>query len=601
MSKQILCEQVDESIFNACWERFFPSGTADKLPKFILDKTQDVFPGYIEVSLLLEYPCHQAKFFWEMITKGLCPGKTLFIASFFSTVQLKNNQQYMLICSKILIEEQSVWEQVHKHFSIWQKEILSAIKSTYQAQRILEMKGYTYGDKVSFLHEKITSYLYRFPSLFDYDVYPVFQKFMLSVAFSYKQQRSSRQLVKIILLSYRLMNRLVTKGEKKPHSRHIFCHLGLEEVDSLLGPRKVIHCFVALNLLKSQEVFTKKHLSRALESTFLKGSVIEESFFSHTESDGKHAVYFMEIEHPNRDFTMQDIQQAQSILQRQIAISIGYLVQPVFMPRNEEEILKYTVTLAHQIQTPKDCPQIVILFDEQRDEKVFFTVIIARVRSKDDLQDILCDLHNMDIIWEKTKEIGFKEIAVLHVGLDSTLFLREDFSLNLYQARQNIVHAIQDVLGDIRDYNGGMIAQQIDVLEDLKKQFTSHQEHEHFLEIFFHALQPVEMRSSVDLPILKKFYSFFKKIFYRKGIIHKFLHKTTPEADYYITKVTDPQKAMQMLQKMQQNAFCARKMIRLYLPLQESIFLGCIFLSDCKQDKEKFYYIFQSAIEVCFN
>ena len=52
---------------------------------------------------------------------------------------------------------------------------------------------------------------------------------------------------------------------------------------------------------------------------------------------------------------------------------------PVFMPRNEEEIMRNIVSLSDQIKYLRDIPQVFITFDEQTTANLFFTIIMVRL------------------------------------------------------------------------------------------------------------------------------------------------------------------------------------------------------------------------------
>ena len=58
------------------------------------------------------------------------------------------------------------------------------------------------------------------------------------------------------------------------------------------------------------------------------------------------------------------------------------LMRPLFMPRNEEEVMRNIITLAQQLRYPRDLPQVIISFDEQTDADLSFIIIFLRVLHK---------------------------------------------------------------------------------------------------------------------------------------------------------------------------------------------------------------------------
>ena len=61
---------------------------------------------------------------------------------------------------------------------------------------------------------------------------------------------------------------------------------------------------------------------------------------------------------------------------------IEYRLHNVFMPRNEEEVMRNILTLANQIKFVRDFPQVLINFDEQAYAHLYFTVILARLSNQ---------------------------------------------------------------------------------------------------------------------------------------------------------------------------------------------------------------------------
>ena len=106
-----------------------------------------------------------------------------------------------------------------------------------------------------------------------------------------------------------------------------------------------------------------------------------------------------------------------------------------------------------------------------------------------------------------------KEATVFRVKLSSFPFLRDDQSVDLFRARQTVVQELQKIVGEIRDYNGGMIAKQIELFETLQSSLEHQNRSDHrLLEAFFHALYPIESRSIVPPKQLKKFFLLWKKL-----------------------------------------------------------------------------------------
>ena len=86
-------------------------------------------------------------------------------------------------------------------------------------------------------------------------------------------------------------------------------------------------------------------------------------------------------------------------------------------------------------------------------------------------------------------------IFTLRLARDPSL-LRSDGSLDFYSARQKITALIFSAIGEFRDYNGGIIIKQQELLQRLKEKFPeiTAQDPE-LLETFFYALTPLEKQA----------------------------------------------------------------------------------------------------------
>ncbi len=77
--------------------------------------------------------------------------------------------------------------------------------------------------------------------------------------------------------------------------------------------------------------------------------------------------------------------------------------------------------------------------------------------------------------------------------------MRADHSIDLYKARQTVVNELLAVVGEIRDYNGGMISKQRELLSVIRKLLIHIKDYDELLlENFFYSLSPVVVRALVD-------------------------------------------------------------------------------------------------------
>jgi hypothetical protein len=185
------------------------------------------------------------------------------------------------------------------------------------------------------------------------------------------------------------------------------------------------------------------------------------------------------------------------------------IVHPIFMPRNEEEEIKYV----------RDIPQVSIHYDKQTDIGLSFTVIISRLLKKPSrpLHELIKN-SSIKMNIEQVRVMGYlkqkhpKESAIIRVTLDKEPFFRADQSVDLLRARQKIVSELNLCLGDFRDFNGGMILKQDESLNLLRQEFELlPRDLEFILQNYFYSLRPAIMQTVYESQLLKKHFDLLSK------------------------------------------------------------------------------------------
>jgi hypothetical protein len=108
----------------------------------------------------------------------------------------------------------------------------------------------------------------------------------------------------------------------------------------------------------------------------------------------------------------------------------------------------------------------------------------------------------------------------------------EDGSLDLFKARQDVVHELQQVIGEMRDYNGGMISKQVELLRLLKSSLDP--KDELLVESLFHALFPIEMRSILPCELIKNLFNLWKELLDNPE--QEKIVKVEPEGVYFMER-----------------------------------------------------------------
>jgi hypothetical protein len=292
------------------------------------------------------------------------------------------------------------------------------------------------------------------------------QKFLVSVNDEYKNSRSYQILSKIISGCYLISQKLDEEIEDFPGERHFFLKQIPISASTPFGEKRTLGFFVGMNFLKDNEVLEERHLLRSVKKYYPDVASVEGSYF--VQKSERSLIFYTELELED-SFSFEQIAFLKKELKEIVKGSIETFVRPIFMPRNEEEVMKYIVTLSKQVTSVKDLPQIVIIFNEQTDENLLFTLLMVRPLSlnEEPIQKIIySDCFEIHI--EKVRHGGIirrnviKEVSQIKISMKKMEFLREDFALDLYKARQTIVAWLEKLFGSVRDYNGGLIARQME-------------------------------------------------------------------------------------------------------------------------------------------
>lgn len=511
-------------------EKFFPDAVC---PDSFVNSCKDIplvqfekLSGDSILQYSIRFLCHlrpgMSRFFYDMTSRWLIPNKkTSIIAFFVVDFQFQDRDEVYTIGEIILCLEdlEDEWTLL-QNMKALQKEIALGARSSYLANRILEIKGLSSNEKVAYIHERIAHIVRKIPSLFDYDIFPKMQHFLIIASDEFKIAHEWRHMSRIIYIFYLFQKNIGCALEKFPYQRHFMFKFVPLKLRHPLGIRKALSIFIGLNFLKEHEVFDKRHMVKAIMKTMPELSILDDSFLINKQ--GKCVCLYIEVEKPHgENFSLEEIKNLSVKFPNQVEDCIEYLLRPVFMPRNEEEVMRNLVLLSQQLKYVKDVPHIMISFDEHTDKDLFFTIVMARVLipTSHSLQSLLKKNPSKQVIFtvERVKRVGkirkkyFKEVSVIQARVVSNLFLRENSSFDLYAARQRIVEILGEVIGEIRDFNGGMLAKQHETLTHLQGIFSKDiAKNKFLLENFFHAIFPAEQRSILSVELLESWFILFK-------------------------------------------------------------------------------------------
>jgi len=456
-----------------------------------------------KVSLVCEYRKGVDRFFYDLVTKWLVPDKELEVCRF----SVEKEDGILRACITLELEgaQDIAWARHNAPFL--EKEILLGASSLYHAKRILELRGLSSNEKIALVQDRIGALVRRFPGYFDYDIFPEMHHLFLSAGEEFKAVRGARELGRIVSVLYHFRKELEEAVAKSPGRRHIYIKCKKTILQSPFGPKEVFSIFVCLNFIKEHELFEERHFLAALPE---KMQCVPDSYFA-CDGDGMQRFY---VEVAGNG----DPKGLEAFLRKEIGTRIKQLVPPVFMPRNEEEVMRNVLTLSNQLKFLRDIPQMMISFDEQTEDKFFFTVVLVRLLLPESLKiDEVLKGSNLSI--DRVKIVGQirrkypKEAVVLRAKVPTSPFLREDYSVDFLKVRKKLLKEVEQVFGPVRDYNGGMIAKQRENFVALRTLLGKEGEpHPLLLQNFFHAIFPAHKSATLAPKHLKILFEMLLKV-----------------------------------------------------------------------------------------
>lgn len=392
------------------------------------------------------------------------------------------------------------------------------IESRYHAWRLLEVKGLNINHKADLIQAQI-NYLHRkLPESFDRGLVTEMQHMLVLFRDEFIALRESRHLSRLISVQYYFRRQLLDLVEKAPQQRFLKIKLYRTKLRYDNIERPVVGILVGINFIGEQELFEEKHLMKAIRRFLNNVVIVKDSCIIHRRGTDSVSTLYLEIEKEDgTEFLPCEIALLRSELPYDLKDRIERLLHPVFMPHNEEEILRNILNLSNQIKYANDPPQAFITFDEQMRDNLIFTVIMVSVGvpGEASLAEKMQKAETpLEFIHDRCKMIGMlrkkyaKEANVFRLKFSKLPFIRENGTIDLNRARQHVVDELSRHLGEFRDYNGGMISTQNELMRLLRNYLDAKpvRYNDLLLENFFFALKPVELRTLIDIELIAELF-----------------------------------------------------------------------------------------------
>lgn len=574
----------------------------------------DSVPCQLSFFVLYRYRSNAFRFFFQMITHWLVPGKRLNAVSFFAAdffIPPVSNDLYTLCEVVIQLEDQKDLEHVKSNLPAMEVEIRLGAESSYQARRILEIRGASSDEKIVFVQEQIAALIRRFPQHFDYDLISEMQHLFVMCRDDFKASRRSNHLTRMICVLFFFRKSMKNLIKATPGIRRINIKMFNETVGAGHENKHVLCIVVGMNFLRDKETFEKKHLLSIINTHIPSAVSVEGSYVICRRSHESFSHLYFEIEKLTGDkFTQSEVALLKQQLPLELRDLIEHSIHPVFMPRNEEDVMRSILILSSQVKYVRDIPQVVINFDEQTYADLFFNVILVQVAKPGawSVQEVFANSNTtLTFLYERTKTVGFlrnkytKEAVIFRVKMPKEQFLRRDHSIDLYKARQVVVKELARLMGDIRDFNGGMIAKQNETLDGVKNLMDGCVKYsEHLLENFFFSLMPPVIRTLIEPFAIKTLFLMIQELAEKKSADHLVgcAHSIRATADFVFVAIRKDSShaCKEITVSLEAFPHHPSEVASASLVFHEIPYLGYIYRSDDKEKQAHFCKIIQNVL-----
>ncbi len=459
--------------------------------------------------------------------------------------------------------------------------------------------------KLSEIKENIAYLMYKRPQI-DRDIFNSVHNVSLIFKGNYASKREPRHISRIIAYQYLFKKSLKQILPSAITKRHVF--LKLLKAKNINSSKSALGILVVMNLLHENEHYEKSYILDAISSIIKDFTYVENSYLI-DHRDDKMLSFYLEIEKTNTLFFLfEEIKALRNKLPEQFKERMKNVLNPVFLPRNEEEVLRNIIVLAKQLKYVRDLPQVIISYEAQKGKAISFHVILLRLLKKNTqtLKELFSRSNSpLKFLIEEVKVVGElkkkypKEANIFKISVIKYPFARRDYSLDLRNARLYIVKELKKVLGDFRDFNGGMISKQCEALDYLKKSFHNLKKAQEFLlENFFYSIRPGIMQSILDTALLKAFFMSLLDLIKQDFNKNKYLIKTLNYKKHFfiIIGAVSFKYKEEIIFAINKLKFPSFELTSSSLDTNEVKTLGYIFQSTDEDKKQKIYNTILKAL-----
>jgi oligopeptide transport system substrate-binding protein len=454
--------------------------------------------------------------------------------------------------------------------------------------------------------QKLNKWLARFPLSIDNSIFTDLSLLFLLGTKKYLDHRTPAHLFRIVMSLHSMQKKLLRAATFSSQIRHLEIRLLSTNLVFPFSPKPVLGCLIGFNLMDRYEVFDEENVILALQKYLPQLRLVTESSYCHTSQHKNLKIFYFEIEQKNGlAFSHLEKNLLKINLEEKVKKSIQPLTPTIFMSTNNEEIYKNILVLSQEIQSLQDLPQAYITLDSQSGKEIIFRINLVHISPY--LHFSLKErFAGSNFVSERILTVRHLDdhpieahIFRLHLLREASL-LRPDGSLDFYLARQKVAAMLLNAIGEFRDYNGGILIKQQELLEGFKQNFPAVASLDSdLMESFFYGLTPLEKQTILPQSILATLFTHFlenrkEKLPAESVYSLKIFHNE--EHTFIIVHGIDYALAETISTPLQEQQFGSHDMAYNIIDTIDGVFFNCVLLNVDNKTAESFIHQLQEVL-----
>jgi hypothetical protein len=519
-------QAVSESIAN-----IYPEGVPQQIETKVIWEKQELTLG-VTLICSKQNTLGVGRYMNDVCSRSLVPGKLVnlsssysmafkiegienegfFIHKVYATIETKNdlviaekNLQLLPQEIKLNIEAVRNLREIFSQNNLSIEEKDDLITKTIEGGSIESIHTLLGSNKESEYFSELTQNILKSkkisPDVFSREIFQELQQLIFSMKEEFVKTRSNEYISKVLVFNYLLRKSILLKEAQDGLQLELKFFKPYANKESTI---KSLGILVVLKLKNPSENIDGAGIFDAIHAVLPDAKMLSGSMFFHYRHHEGIKTIYLEVT-KEKDFDKTSISNLKKKLPFEIDERIFRPVLPIFMPRNEEEVMKHMILLSKELRYVDDIPQVMLNFYKQTPHTLNFTTIVVALNKGESLNIPIetIEKRNMGTMRGKYQKEGF----VFELTIEKSLFIRKDRSIDLFEARKAASMRLLELIGPFRDYNGGLILKKSEILVDFKKLVKPYSVgSEILLERFFHSISPSYMQGVLQPSTLKKLF-----------------------------------------------------------------------------------------------